>query len=72
MGVKVSGINSWSEGEGCHVANFVFLKIVVEVAVDPCAVEVVGGDREAGGDEQVFSSSRGSFPEAGGEGAPQS
>ena len=48
-------MNSWSNGEGSHVSDLVLLEIVVEIAVDACAVEVIGTDWEAGGEEEVLT-----------------
>lgn len=54
--IKLTRIYSWPYGEGCDIPYFVLLQIIIQMAIDPRAIEVVRSDREASWEEKIFPS----------------
>jgi hypothetical protein len=52
--VEGDACHSGPDREGCGVLDFVVVDVVMEMFVYLCGVDVEGGDRETGGEEQVF------------------
>ena len=49
-----SWVDTRSNREGSHVLNFMFLQVLVEVAINGCRVEVVGRNGVSSWKEQVL------------------
>lgn len=52
--IELTTMDSWPDGKGSHVSNFVVVEVFVEHLIDTCAVEVIRRDGEVGWDEEVL------------------